>query len=289
MESYGTPSERRASSILSSVRNWVSIMESKVSSGKGDLIVLMVRRSRAPAAFVRPPMQGPVHLRLKRARGFTGVGRVRGRLVGTGFGISRGNCFQINHQINRSTRSPFLRRPHRSRAEAPEGAIMLHDSKCRISETMQSPGPALRSSPTLSRGKERAFPPREKATFRERPNRPLRTLVEEIENRTEQARRVLTPSFLSFGQVQLQRKEKVGPVPRVRCLGEGGSPKLNKATFFGEARQDGNGRNQATSPPGLEKEVSTINRCPYVEEIWKHLLNTLLAGGSPLPLQDEAE
>lgn len=35
--------------------------------------------------------------------------------------------------------------------------------------------------------------------------------------------------------------------------------------------------------------VSTIDRCPYVEEIWKHLLNTLLARGSPLPLQDEAE
>ncbi|KAK4372664.1 hypothetical protein RND71_008048 [Anisodus tanguticus] len=64
-------------------------------------------------------------------------------------------------------------------------------------------------------------------------------------------KRVLTPSFLSFGQVQLQRKEKVGPVPRVRCLAEGGSPKLNKAALLAKPRQE----------QGLKEKREEFNLC----------------------------
>ncbi|KAK4364570.1 hypothetical protein RND71_015928 [Anisodus tanguticus] len=54
---------------------------------------------------------------------------------------------------------------------------------------MQSPGPALGAAqPSREERKEPSHRER-KPAFRERPNRPLQTLVEEIENRTEQARR----------------------------------------------------------------------------------------------------
>ncbi|KAK4336580.1 hypothetical protein RND71_044215 [Anisodus tanguticus] len=189
MESSGTLSERRASSILSSVWNWVSIMESKVSSGKGDLIVLMVRRSQSSRRLCPSSSKGWYTSGSRGAAGSPGLGESGAGWLAPASELA-GELLP-NKSPNKSVHlKPLPPAPSPDpEPEAPEGAIMLHDSEMLNLRDHAIARASAPEQPNPLRGKERAFPPREKPAFRERPNRPLQTLVEEIENRTEQARR----------------------------------------------------------------------------------------------------